>query len=71
MMVQFWNPTWPSRWPTAARLQADANGAVALEYGLVAALVAIAILGGLRSLGVSVVNLPLAALMAAFQSAVP
>jgi Flp pilus assembly pilin Flp len=71
VIVRFWNPTWLSRWQTVARLQADANGAVALEYGLLAALVAIAILGGLRSLGISVVNLPLAALMAAFQSAVP
>ena len=71
MMVQFWNPTWPSRWPTAARLQADASGAVALEYGLLAALVAVAILGGLRTLGISVANLPLSALIATFQSAVP
>jgi Flp pilus assembly pilin Flp len=70
-MVRIWNPTWCSRWRTAARLQADASGAVALEYGLIAALVVVAILGGLRTLGISVVNLPLSALIATFQSAVP
>ena len=69
-MVRFWN-TWRSRWPTVARLQADASGAVALEYGLITALVTVAILGSLRSLGLSLVNLPLPALITAFESAVP
>jgi Flp pilus assembly pilin Flp len=69
-MVRFWN-IWRSRWPTVARLQADASGAVALEYGLIAALVTVAILGSLRTLGLSLVNLPLPALIAAFESAVP
>ena len=69
-MVRFWNPAWQSRWPTAARLQADASGAVALEYGLIAALVTVAILGSLRTLGISLVSLPLPSLIAAFQGAV-
>ncbi|HSA79195.1 MAG TPA: Flp family type IVb pilin [Geminicoccaceae bacterium] len=70
-MARFWNPTWRSRWPTAARLQADPSGAVALEYGLIAALVTIAILGSLRTLGVSLVSLPLPSLVAALQSVAP
>jgi len=70
-MVRLWNPTWRSRWPTAARLIADPSGAVALEYGLIAALVTIAILGTLRTLGVSLAGLPLPSLVAAFQSALP
>ena len=70
-MVRFWNSSWCSRWPTVARLQADVHGAVALEYGLIAALVTVAILGSLRSLGLSLVNLPLPALITAFESAVP
>ena len=70
-MVRLWNPTRRRRQPTAARLNADASGAVALEYGLLAALVAVAILGSLRSLGISLVNLPLPSLIAAFESAVP
>jgi Flp pilus assembly pilin Flp len=70
-MVQIWNQSWRSRWQTAARLQADTSGAMALEYGLLAALVAMAILGSLRTLGISLVNLPLPSLIAAFQSAVP
>jgi Flp pilus assembly pilin Flp len=69
-MVRFWK-TWRRRWPTVARLQTDASGAVALEYGLIAALVTVAILGSLRALGLSLVNLPLPALIAAFESAVP
>ena len=70
-MVRLWNPTRRSRRPTAARLKADASGAVALEYGLLAALVAVAILGSLRTLGISLINLPLPSLIAAFESAVP
>lgn len=68
-MVRLWNPTWRSWWRNAARLQADARGAVAVEYGLLAALVAMAILGSLRTLGISLVNLPLPSLIAAFQGA--
>jgi Flp pilus assembly pilin Flp len=69
-MVRLWNPNWRRRRPTEARLQADASGAVAVEYGLLAALVAMAILGSLRTLGISLVNLPLPSLIAAFQGAV-
>jgi Flp pilus assembly pilin Flp len=37
----------------------DTSGAVALEYGLIAALIAVAILGTLIELGESVLGLPL------------
>jgi len=33
------------------KLRADSRGATAIEYGLIAALIAIAMMGGLRSLG--------------------
>jgi pilus assembly protein Flp/PilA len=33
------------------RLRRDKRGATAIEYGLIAALIAIAMMGGLRSLG--------------------
>jgi Flp pilus assembly pilin Flp len=70
MMVGTWNPTRQRRWQAVARLRRDAGGAVALEYGLLAALVVMAILGSLRSLGVSLLNLPLTSLITALQGAV-
>jgi pilus assembly protein Flp/PilA len=33
------------------RLRADTSGATAIEYGLIAALICIAMMGGLRALG--------------------
>jgi Flp pilus assembly pilin Flp len=70
-MVRLWNPTRQRRWQAVARLRREVGGAVALEYGLLAALVAMAILGSLRTLGVSLVNLPLPSLITAFQGALP
>ena len=70
-MVRLWNPAWRSRWPTAARLHSDEGGATAVEYGLIAALVTIAILAGLRTLGATLFGLPLPALVAAFENALP
>lgn len=61
---------WRSFRHHADRLRTDIRAAVGVEYGLLVALVAIAILGSLRSLGVSLVNLPLPSLVAAFQGAV-
>jgi Flp pilus assembly pilin Flp len=68
-MAQLLYLTWRGSWQTVARLRADARGAVGVEYGLLAALVAIAILGSLRGLGLSLTNLPLPSLVAAFQGA--
>lgn len=36
---------------TMRRLRSDKRGATAIEYGLIAALIAIAMMGGLRALG--------------------
>jgi Flp pilus assembly pilin Flp len=71
MISRLWSPNRPSRWQTSARLLADTHGAVALEYGLLAALVVVAILGSLRTLGISLVSLPLPSLIAAFEGALP
>jgi len=68
-MAQIHYLAWRRLRPHADRLRTDLRGAVGVEYGLLAALVAIAILGSLRSLGVSLVNLPLPSLVAAFQGA--
>jgi Flp pilus assembly pilin Flp len=50
---------------------ADETGATAVEYGLIAGLIAIAILGALRSLGDNLINLPLQSIIAAIQSVAP
>ena len=70
-MAQLWYLTLalrPSGYPPT-RLRTDSRAAVGVEYGLLAALVAIAILGSLRGLGVSLTNLPLPSLITAFQGA--
>ena len=36
---------------TTRRLRSDKRGATAIEYGLIVALIAVAIVGGLKSLG--------------------
>ena len=41
------------------RLLLDETGATAVEYGLIAALVVLAILGGLKALGADLAGLPL------------
>ncbi len=61
--------TWRSFRQPAARLRSDDRAAVAIEYALLAALVAIAIIGSVRGLGLSLVNLPLPSLITAFQGA--
>jgi Flp pilus assembly pilin Flp len=57
-------------WQKVLTRLADQTGAVAMEYGLIAALIALAILGTLLQLGGSVANLPLQSLVDAFQAAV-
>ncbi|MCU0832096.1 MAG: Flp family type IVb pilin [Rhizobiaceae bacterium] len=39
-----------------ARFAKDESGATAIEYGLIAALIAVAIIGGARALGTSLNN---------------
>jgi Flp pilus assembly pilin Flp len=68
-MVRSWSRNWHRFWQPATRLRSDDRAAVGVEYGLLCALIAMTILGGLRALGVSLVNLPLPSLVAAFQGA--
>jgi len=46
-------------------LLSERDGAIAIEYGLLAALVAVVILGSIKALGLSLGGLPLAAIVAA------
>jgi Flp pilus assembly pilin Flp len=47
---------------------ADETGAIGVEYGLLVALIALAILGTVRSLGVSLATLPLQSIIDAIQA---
>jgi Flp pilus assembly pilin Flp len=49
---------------------ADETGAIGVEYGLLAALIALAILGTIRSLGVSLATLPLQSIIDAIQAVI-
>lgn len=55
----------------AGALLTDDSGATAVEYGLIAALMAMAILGGLRTLGADVAALPMQAIIDAITRLVP
>jgi Flp pilus assembly pilin Flp len=68
-MARFRLLHWRSFRRGAPRLRGDESAAVGVEYALLAALVALAIIGSLRGLGVSLANLPLPALIAAFEGA--
>jgi Flp pilus assembly pilin Flp len=45
----------------------ETSGATALEYGLIAALIAVAILASLHALGATLIGLPLQAIVDAIQ----
>jgi pilus assembly protein Flp/PilA len=49
-------------------LPADEAGATAVEYGLIAALIVVAILSALKALGMDMATLPLQSIIAALQS---
>ena len=53
---------------TLPGLRADETGATGVEYGLIAALIVLAMLGGLKALGVDLAGLPLQAIIDAMQS---
>jgi Flp pilus assembly pilin Flp len=53
------------------RLSSDADGGVALEYGLIAALIVVAIIGVLGDLSEALVGLPLSSLITTFANAIP
>jgi Flp pilus assembly pilin Flp len=46
-------------------LLGDRSGAIGVEYGLIAALIVLAILGSIKAVGASLGGLPLAAIVAA------
>ena len=58
------------RWQSAVSLKADETGATAVEYGLIAALIVLAILGGLKSLGGTIAGLPLRSIVDAIQAVI-
>ncbi len=53
-------------WQNAFTRLADESGAIAVEYGLLAALIALAILGTIIQIGDALVGLPLQLLIDAF-----
>jgi hypothetical protein len=57
-------------WQRAQSGLAEESGAIGVEYGLLAALIALAILGTLRTLGLSLVNLPLQSIIGAMQAVI-
>lgn len=61
-------PTSLPGWKRLVALRADDTGAIAVEYGLIAALVVLAILGGLKALGGTLAGLPLQSIVTAIQS---
>ncbi len=58
------------RWRSAVTLVADETGATAVEYGLIAALIVVAILSSLKALGMDMAALPLQSIIDAIQSIV-
>jgi Flp pilus assembly pilin Flp len=52
------------------RRLAESAGAIGVEYGLLAALIAVVILGTVRSLGVSLASLPLQSIIDAIQAVI-
>jgi Flp pilus assembly pilin Flp len=52
----------------ARTLPADEIGATAVEYGLIAALIVLSILSGLKALGMNMAALPLESVIDALQS---
>jgi Flp pilus assembly pilin Flp len=50
---------------------ADDTGAIGVEYGLLVALIALPILGTVRTLGISLATLPLQSIIDAIQAVVP
>lgn len=69
MNVGFWHSTCRALCEHARALLGDSSGAEAIEYGLIAALIAVAIIGSLQVLGGSVGSLPLGALSNALAAA--
>ena len=64
------NSTHQTRRQRAVSRLAEETGAIGVEYGLLAALIALVILGTVRSLGVSLASLPLQSIIDAIQAVI-
>jgi Flp pilus assembly pilin Flp len=62
--------THQSRWQLALSRFAEESGAIGVEYGLLAALIALVIMGTIRTLGLNLANLPLQSIIDAIQSVI-
>jgi Flp pilus assembly pilin Flp len=58
------------RWQPALTLLADETGTTAVEYGLIAALIVLAILSGLQALGADLAAVPMQSIIDAIQSVI-
>ena len=70
MNARVCNSTYQKRCQRAASRLAEEAGAIGVEYGLLAALIAVVILGTVRSLGVSLSSLPLQSIIDAIQAVI-
>ena len=70
MNVTRWKATWDRLRYAVTTLPDHTDGAIAVEYGLIAALVAIAIIGVLRELGDTLVTLPMGSIVAALANVI-
>jgi Flp pilus assembly pilin Flp len=66
-----YNSTHQTSCQRAVSRLADDTGAIGVEYGLLVALIALAILGTVRTLGISLATLPLQSIIDAIQAVVP
>lgn len=62
--------THQSRCQRALSRLAEESGAIGVEYGLLAALVALVIMGTIRTLGLNLANLPLQSIIDAIQAVI-
>jgi Flp pilus assembly pilin Flp len=62
--------THQSRCQRAVGRLAEESGAIGVEYGLIAALIALVIMGTIRTLGLNLANLPLQSIIDAIQAVI-
>lgn len=70
MNARFCKPMHQSRRAPALSRLADETGAIGVEYGLLVALIALVIMGTIRTLGLNLANLPLQSIIDAIQSVI-
>ncbi len=70
MNARLCKPTHQTRHEQALSRLAEETGAIGVEYGLLIALIALAILGTIRTLGLSLATLPLQSIIDAIQAVI-